>query len=62
MELECEGREEAAESLKGFQAQLDVKKGELTAAFHQHEATKNQVSELEKETNDLRDSIHAIEA
>ena len=57
-----EGREEAAKNLKDLQAQLDIKKGELSAAFHQHEATKNQVSELEKEAKDLNDSIPTIEA
>ena len=62
MELESEGREEVAKNLKDLQVQLDIKKGELSAAFHQHEATKNQVSELEKETKDLKDSIPVIEA
>ena len=61
MELERDGREEATESLKGLQAQLDIKKEAITAAFHQHEATKNQVSELEKETKDLRGFIPTIE-
>ena len=61
IELEREGREEAVKNLKDLQSKLSIKKEELSAAFQQHEATKNQVSELEKEAKDLKDSIHAIE-
>lgn len=61
MGVEREGREEAGNSIRELQAKLASKKEELYAAFHQHEAMKNQVSELEKGAKDLKDSMPSIE-
>lgn len=61
MKLEQKNKEKANNSIKELQTKLSVKKDELSTTFHHNGAMKNQVSELEKEAKDLRNSIPDIE-
>ena len=60
--LERKGKEDAEARLRDLQVQLSTKEAKASVSHQHHEATKIQLSDLENELKELKDSIPTIEA